>query len=120
MAKYHNVKITRYGIKFDSLLELSVYEILRNQEIQGLIRVVGVHPSVKITDAGILCKPDFECMHNKGFTRGELFYVEAKGMETATWRLKRRLWMCYGPAPIHIYKGTAAKPVLHEIIKGGI
>jgi len=32
------------------------------------------------------------------------FWVEFKGFETASWRIKRKLWLHYGPGPLEIYK----------------
>lgn len=57
-------------------------------------------PKVYMTDARILYKPDFKCFDSK---EGISFYVEAKGFETAVWKIKKRLWREYGPARLEIY-----------------
>jgi len=43
-------------------------------------------------------------------------WIEFKGFETPLWRLKRRLWMFYGPGPLHVYKMGRGRIYLDEII----
>lgn len=43
-------------------------------------------------------------------------YYEFKGVEMPTYRLKRKLWMCYGPAPLWVYKKKGKNTELIEII----
>ena len=35
---------------------------------------------------------------------------------TPAWRIKRKLWMVHGPAPLRIYKGSGTRLVLAETI----
>lgn len=72
-----------------------------------------IQDSVKMTLARIDYRPDFRCSYVK---TGEEFWVEAKGISTAVWMIKKRLWKHYGPGPLHVYKGTKHKVYLDEVI----
>jgi hypothetical protein len=93
-----------------SKLEVTVCELL---QMTKDILTIEVEVNTYLTRAKILYVADFRCTRPSG----EVFYVEAKGKATATWMLKKRLWKHYGPAELHVYKGTYLKPVLDEIIK---
>ena len=45
--------------------------------------------------------------------------VEVKGMETADWRTKKKLWRHHGPFPLHIVKNGKAVEVIEPVVKGG-
>lgn len=109
--KYSNVKVERDGYSFASKLEAAVYGILKLRERAGELRVIRTQARVSLTDAGIVYMPDFECEDENG-----IFYCEAKGMETPEWRIKLKLWRFYGPGRLEIWKGSAAKPFLDEIV----
>lgn len=47
---------------------------------------------------------------------GNIIFFEAKGVETPSWRIKRRLWEFYGPGELRIYKGNHVRPFLFETI----
>jgi hypothetical protein len=96
-GKYGNKKTMVNGHKFDSILESEVYIYLLADKTE----VLDFQPKVHMSEAGILYKPDFRCRKN-----GKVFYVEAKGFETAVWKLKKRLWMSYGPSDLHVYKSN--------------
>ena len=111
--KYKNAKSTdEAGRSFDSGLERSVFRILELQQRAGEIKSIRQQASVYLTDARILYKPDFEVEAADGST----YFVEAKGFKTAVYAIKRRLWMHYGPGPLHVYEGSAANPKLTETI----
>lgn len=100
------------GRSFASKLERAVYELLKLRLAAGEITEIKCQVQVSLTKAGVIYRPDFQC-----FTAGGgSFYVEAKGVETPEYRLKRRLWTVYGPGILMVYKGSYAKPVLHETI----
>jgi hypothetical protein len=103
--KYGNKKIDLDGHSFSSKLEASVYCLIKHVVIQ-------CQDHIYLTDARILYIPDFKCAD----ADGKIYWVEAKGLETDVYRIKRRLWKHYGPGQLHVYKGTAARPFLHEII----
>lgn len=94
---------------FSSKLEASVYAYLEAQEDVSEIKC---QQKVYLTEARILYIADFSYLRC-----GKLTYGEAKGVETATWRLKKKLWKFYGPAPLEIYMGSYARPYLAEEIK---
>ena len=87
------------GMRFDSQFEKRVYTELILREAQGEIHNIKTQVAVYLTDARILYRPDFTYE-----LEGVTIYAEAKGFETAVWRIKRRLWKCYGPGILEIYK----------------
>lgn len=106
-------KRVAYGdFSFASQLEAAVYQILLDREKRGLCTFLQAQPSVALTRARILYKPDFVITEPSG----EVVYVEAKGVETASWRIKRKLWLFYGPGKLEIWKGTHKKPFLYETL----
>lgn len=113
MSKYHNQKVLREGIVFSSLLEADVYLFLKRLETQGRLKKLHLQPKVYLTLSRILYKPDFYC---EGHLPHESFYVEAKGFETSVWKMKKKLWMDYGPAPLQIYKRKGRHLFLDELL----
>lgn len=111
--KFKNKKVLTDGHSFGSKLESSVYTILKSRENAGEIEVLQCQDHVYLTDARILYIPDFKCVYKKN---NEIFWVEAKGIETPEWRIKLRLWRHYGPGKLEIYKGTHIRPFLSETI----
>ena len=107
--KYNRVKATLDGITFDSKLEAVVYLILKQDPT---IKTIETQSKVYLTKAKILAKIDFKVETAEGLTK----YVEAKGMNLATWNIKKRLWRHYGPETLEIYRGTHNKPYLAETI----
>lgn len=112
-GKYGAKKVDLDGRRFDSKLEASVYQLLKLRERAGEITDLRCQVQVLLTKASIILKPDFAFTDVK---TGAPMYAEAKGFETAEWRLKLRLWRHYGPAPLEVWKGNAARPVLDEIV----
>lgn len=84
---------------FPSKLESDLYEILKKLEEQGQIKELRRQDNVHLTKAKILYIPDFSFYEDD-----KKIFAEAKGIETDVWRIKRRLWKCYGPAELRIYK----------------
>jgi len=98
VRKFRNIKTVYEGHKFDSQFERDIFIILKTDPDT---EVVELQPRVYLTAAKILCKPDFKCRNKK---TGEYYFAEAKGFETPSWRIKRRLWQFYGPLDMVIYK----------------
>jgi len=69
---------------------------------------------VYLTKARILYIPDFK-VFDHGL--GDFSWEEFKGFETDTWRIKRRLWLNYGPGILNVWKANRAGVYLHETIK---
>lgn len=98
--KYKAQKTRIDGLTFASKGEASCYEVLKNDPE---IEILQTQPQVYLTAAKILYKPDFKCKEKK---TGLVFYVEYKGVETASWRIKKKLWKSYGPSFLQIFKGS--------------
>lgn len=111
-GKYGAKQVTQDGHKFSSKLERAVYNILKEMEKRLLISNIKLQPSVYMTHARIRYVPDFSYVN----LRGQTEYVEAKGVETAVWRIKRRLWVYYGAGSLHVFKGSHFLPKEHEVI----
>lgn len=99
-------------MSFASELEAALYDLLMLRERAGEFRDLRCQPQVYLTDARIVMKPDFIAYDEEQ----RPLYFEAKGFETDIWRLKRRLWEYYGPGPLEVWKGSAKRPRLVEII----
>ncbi|MFO0254951.1 MAG: hypothetical protein ACK52V_12610 [Betaproteobacteria bacterium] len=107
------------GRSFQSALERSVYLWLKAREQAGELVIESCQDSVYLTDARILYKPDFRV---RDAVTGEVYWVEAKGLELPAWRIKRRLWLHYGKGRLVIVKGSGARLRVHEELvpkKGG-
>ncbi|NJM09711.1 MAG: DUF1064 domain-containing protein [Bdellovibrionaceae bacterium] len=113
--KYGAIRVKRAGLSFASQGEANLYEHLLWLERAGKIRAIRCQVSVYLTKAKILYKPDFSFV---GVDTGELIYAEFKGFETPEWRIKRRLWMHYGPGRLQVFKGGGAALRLVEEIRG--
>lgn len=96
-----------------SKLEASVCQLIQLREIAGELKITQIEDHVYLSDAEILYIPDFRCQDP---TTYENFWIEAKGFETARWPIIKKLWRVYGPGRLEIWKGTANKPHLDEII----
>ena len=117
MKTYRNYKHKYSAVKsngFSSKLENAVYQILKMQELAGEIKDLRCQHSTKLTDAEIPYRVDFSYTDPK---TNKTVYVEAKGAQTPSWRIKRKLWTKYGHGTLIIYKGTYKKPYIDEIIK---
>lgn len=88
---------------FQSKAEKSLYQLLWLRQRAGEIRNLKCQVQVYLTEAKILYKPDFYFEQNDHGEWKER-WSEMKGFETAVWKIKRRLWMFYGPGPLDIWK----------------
>ena len=100
-GKYNIRKVVLDGIKFDSPSESEYYSMLKfiEKNPKSGIKLVELQPKVYLSEARILYKPDFLIEE-----RGKLVYVDVKGIETAVFKIKVRLWKAYGVAPLRIVK----------------
>lgn len=93
-----------------------MYGILQLRERAGEISDIKRQQTVVLQDGPrevrITWKVDFSFIE-----KGELVYAEAKGVETADYKLKLKLWRKLKPAPLEIYKGHYRRPVLVERIE---
>lgn len=111
--KYHAKKVHHAGYSFASKLEAAVYNILHCRVLAGELSELKCQPHVFLTQARIESIPDFSAIDLR---LDALVYFEAKGLETAVWRVKRKLWTHYGPGRLVVYKGTHLRPYIHEEI----
>lgn len=111
-SKYGAQKVETDGHSFSSKLELAVYQMLKHRQLAGEITAIQVQAHVYLTDARILYIPDFRCT----LENGEDLFVEAKGFQTDVYRIKRRLWMHYGLAPLEVWMGSPTRLRLEETI----
>ena len=102
--KYGAVKTTVHGITFDSKAEAEFYlHLLRLQE-DGIVEGIQLQKVFKLY-AGIKYKADFYVKVN-----GLWVAVDVKGVETAVFKLKRKLYEAdYGP--LHVVKAQYRKGI---------
>lgn len=111
-----NKKKTEFaGYSFASKLEANTFGILRLRESAKEIRDIQVQDTIYLSEAKITYKPDFKYFD---IASNDYEWAEAKGIETPEWRIKRRLWMAYGPGKLHIYmaKKFSTIPFLKETL----
>lgn len=99
---------------FHSKLEWAVHQHLILRQKLGEISQILKQQTVLMTEAKIKAIIDFSY---KDETSGDTVYVEAKGMNTASWSIKKKLWKFYGPGKLEIFKGTYQRPKLKEIVE---
>ena len=110
--KYKAERVKHAGFSFASQGEAGLHAYLKLLQQAGEILEIQVQPQVELTRARIICKPDFKLTMPDGSTR----YAEFKGFETDVWRIKRKLWMFYGPAELDVYKGSGVRCRLVETL----
>lgn len=101
-SKYGAKPTKHAGYSFASKGEAGCFDMLSLLEKAGKIRDIKTQVTVYLTRARIIYKPDFQF---EDLDLSETVYAEYKGFETPEWRIKRRLWMHYGPGRLRIYKG---------------
>lgn len=112
--KYKAKQAKEAGHAFASQGERECFRYLLNLEKLGEIKEIRCQDTVYLTKARIRMIPDFSAVETH---TGERVYYEFKGFETTDYRIKRRLWMHYGPATLHVYKSNRGGLYLHESIK---
>lgn len=110
-VKYRNKRTKISGRSFASRFEGDLFLMLEHLQKIGEIRDLKCQVSCYLTDARILYKPDFSFVRD-----GQTVFAEAKGFETAVWRIKRRLWKHYGDGVLEVYKQGRSGPFLSETI----
>jgi len=101
-GKYGAKRTELAGRSFSSAGEASCYQYLQAMVQSGEIRDLEAQVTVYLTRARVEMRPDFRFID---VATGRVIYAEFKGFETDAWRIKRRLWSEYGPAPLRVYKG---------------
>ena len=116
--KSNKYKAKRTSDGFPSKLESAVYGHLLLLQKMGKISDIKQQQTIVLQDGPdserIAWKCDFSAIDTE---TGELFYIEAKGVEDATYKLKIKLYRKIAPARLVIYKGTHKRVYEAEIIQ---
>ena len=115
-SKYNARKVEMFGLKFDSKLESQRYIYLRSLVDAGDIRKLRVHPWYELAPSftdrdgkrwrAINYEADFEYLTNGG----QMVVEDAKGVETAVYRIKRKLFLRQYPDIVFRQVKTATAP----------
>jgi hypothetical protein len=103
MSKYGAKKTLRDGIVFDSKAEADCWTLLRLKYRNTGIRIERNRQNVKLVPGkpGISMRPDFVAKYANDQVAE---YLEYKGAETAVYKIKKKLWAAFGPAPLRVWK----------------
>lgn len=118
--KYGARKTVVDGVHFPSKLEAAVWcAILKHP---NGFTCVKRYPSVRLP-GNVTWKIDFESFEwdlvlskETGVDVWRSCYHEAKGVETADYKVKLKLYREFGDRPLHIWKGSAKKPFISETV----
>ena len=103
MNKFGAKKQFFRGIKFDSKLELDYYLFLLDKKSRGRIKSIELHKRIDLNVNGYLVcfmKPDFVITNNDG----SIEYHDTKGVVTATFRIKAKLFKALKDKEIKVVK----------------
>lgn len=101
--KYGNKKVEEGGRQWGSQGEKSLMTYLFLLEKAGEIKDIKQQDHVKLTRAEILYIADYRVYN---IINEQFEWYEFKGFPTSDWKIKRRLWTCYGPGLLHIFGGN--------------
>lgn len=110
-AKYKAIRAERAGRSFASQAEALLFDYLNLLSKDGQLTLIACQDHVYLTDARILYIPDFVIEENE-----QKIWCEMKGFETPEWRLKRKLWLFYGPGLLRVYNCSKGNIVLKETL----
>ena len=100
------------GYNHRSKLEADVANMLLAMKASGNIKSFKREVPVLMTKAKIKYIADF-CVEN---FEGGHYFIEAKGIETPVWRIKRRLWEHYGEGRLEVWKHSRQGVYMAECI----
>lgn len=115
---------SKYGAKpadgFGSKLERAVHDsVLLPRQLAGEIGPIRRQHSVVLQEGDksvrICWKIDFSY---PVIATGEIEFAEAKGFETADFKLKLKMFKKHPHGRLKIYKGSYKKPFLAEVVEG--
>lgn len=110
--KYGAKRVSHAGYSFHSKGEAGLFDLLKLMEKAGELSDIKTQDVVYLTEARIMYKPDFRVLTKAGETE----WHEYKGFETPEWRIKRRLWIAYGPGKLHVWKGSGKSLQVVEVL----
>jgi len=107
------------GIAFPSQLEAALYCKLTLLVKAGELKDLVLQDSVLLLDAKkpkdrIRSKIDFKATH---CLTGLPVWFESKGLEDDRFKLIKRLWKAFGPGRLELWKGSATRLFLAEVIE---
>jgi len=110
-GKYNAKKVVIQGVQFDSTFEGKRWMELQAMEAAGEIEGLRRQVYVYLT-AGIKMIIDYAYLDKHNVRVWE----DAKGVETAVFKLKKRLWAVYGPGPLLL---SSAKCGVYQVVTPG-
>lgn len=102
-AKYNAKPVKIDGIRFDSQLEVNRYSELKVLENAGEIKHLVIHPNYELQPAFRKNGKTYRAIHYEGdfqyqdVQTGGLVIEEVKGFETATFKLKMKMFLYQYP-----------------------
>ncbi len=104
---------------FSSKFENAVHEILLLKQKLGEARNIKCQRSVVLMEGppGVRINWKIDFSFENRDTDWQEEFVEAKGVETADYKLKLKLYKMIAPARLTIYKGSWQRPKVYEIIE---
>lgn len=119
MSRYNKYKVspksarTMDGVTYASKAEMRYHQYLRTLLAGGIIREIETQPVIKFA-SGIKYVPDFKIT----LFFGPVEWIDVKGVETAAFRLKLKLWQSEGPGDLKIVKAKGKGFYTDRIVKG--
>jgi len=108
-SKYKAIRSEKYGRKWSSKAELDYFETIKD-----VYETIEFQPKIYLSAAKILYVCDFLV-----YEEGRKIYLEVKGVELGTWRLKKKLYKAYCKDELRIIKRSGKKFKVTEIINEG-
>jgi len=105
LNKYGNQRTHYAGKSFMSKGEASCFAFLELLEKYGSIKDLKCQVAVYLTEARLYFVMDF---YYFDVARDCLIFADYKGFETDRWRVLKKLWPFYGPAPLVVYKQSGS------------
>lgn len=102
------------GVTYASKAEMLYHQHLRGAALAIGMEQIETQPTIKFA-CGVKYRPDFKLT----YLGGSVEYVDVKGVETAEFKIKCKLWASECTAPLRIVKLKGSKFVTDRIIKGG-
>ncbi len=113
-AKYKAVRQNHAGHSFASKGEAGCFDYLTLLEKAGEIKDLECQQSVYLTDARIHYIADFKYFDAK---ENATIWADFKGFETPVWKIKKKLWLYYGPGILRVFKGYGTRMTIVEDIR---
>jgi len=87
-------------LTFGSKTEKLLYDLIKQKEGCKKAKLIGIHSQVALTDAKIAIRVSFKYREN-----GQITFAVCNPLS----EIKNRLWLHYGPGPLHTYQLVEGK-----------